>query len=62
VARAARGAREVDGQVVAVADPAEAALLRHRSRGILLRWVLLSLAWAGLALALRAWLAGPPAA
>lgn len=62
MARAARGAREVGGTVVPVADAGEAALLRLKARSILLRWAVLSLAWAALAYALRAWLASPPAA
>lgn len=62
MARAARGAREVEGKVLPVQDAGEAELLRLKSRGILLRWAVLSLAWAALAYALRAWLAIPPAA
>lgn len=62
MARAARGAREVGGKVVPVEDAGEAQLLRLKSRSILLRWLVLSLAWAALALVLRAWLASPPAA
>jgi hypothetical protein len=57
VARAARGAREVDGRVVPVEDAGMAQALRLKARSILLRWALLVAAWAALAFALRGWLA-----
>ncbi|MFM8980883.1 MAG: hypothetical protein ACKOSS_10555 [Planctomycetia bacterium] len=59
MARAARGAREVEGRVLPVEDASEAGLLRLKARTILLRWALASLAWAALALAVRGWLASP---